>query len=100
MGLIDLLQKKEIEESSLDSFRNKMKNNIINKKKFFRNRITIDDTNDIKDRATQKMEIYREKLFKEFYKHFKKFIYRHFVLETYELFINNLKHMKKEKNIF
>ena len=100
MGLIDLLQKKEIEESSLDSFRNKMKNNIINKKKFFRNRITIDDTNDIKDRATQKMEIYREKLFKEFYKHFKKFIYRHFVLETYELFINNLKHMKKEKKIY
>jgi hypothetical protein len=73
---------------------------IIDKKKFIRNRIRIDDKNDIKDRATQKMEIYREKLFKEFYKHFKKFIYRHFVLEIYELFINNLKQMKKEKKIY
>ena len=101
MGLIDLLQKKEIEESSLDSFRNTIKkNNIINKKKFIRNRLGIDDTNEIKDRATQKMEIYREKLFKEFYKHFKKFIYRHFVIESYELFINNLNHMKKEKKIY
>ena len=101
MGLIDLLQKKEIEEISLDSFRNKMKKNIIiDKKKFIRNRIRIDDKNDIKDHATQKMEIYREKLFKEFYKHFKKFIYRHFVLEIYELFINNLKQMKKEKKIY
>jgi hypothetical protein len=101
MGLIDLLQKKEIEEISLDSFRNKMKKNIIiDKKKFIRNRIRIDDKNDIKDHATQKMEIYREKLFKEFYKHFKKFIYFHFVLETYELFINNLKQMKKEKKIY
>ena len=101
MGLIDLLQKKEIEEISLDSFRNKMKKSIIiDKKKFIRNRIRIDDKNDIKDRATQKMEIYREKLFKEFYKHFKKFIYRHFVLEIYELFINNLKQMKKEKKIY
>jgi len=101
MGLIDLLQKKEIEEASLDSFNNRMKkNNIINKKKFIRNRISIDDNNDIKDRATQKMEIYREKLFKEFYKHLKKFIYRHFALDTYELFINNLKQMKKEKKIY
>ena len=101
MGLFDLLQRKEIEESSLDSFRNKMKkSSIINKKKYIRNRISIDNNHDTKDRATQKMEIYREKLFKEFYKHFKKFIYRHFVLEIYELFINNLKQTKKEKNIY
>lgn len=101
MGLIDLLHKKETEESSLDSFKTRMKkNNIINKKKFIRNRISIDDNNDIKDRATQKMEIYREKLFKEFYKHFKKCIYHHFVLESFKLFINNIKHLKKEKKIY
>ena len=100
MGGMDFYDKANTEghESNLESILNKGYNNFIffsgNKIKKFN-----DKSKNIKESAILKMEIYRVKLFQEFFKHFQNFI-KNLIKNNFDFFINKLKDYKKNKYFF
>ena len=109
-GMVEFFNKAnntEASETSFESLSNKGykikkiilysgKNNKYLGEKTNNNKNDIEKNENKKDSATLKMEIYRIKLFHEFFKHFQKF-YKNFIKNHFNYFLDKIKSLKENQ---